>query len=96
MDITSYVDGVKEVHNPSGQAHAPVVWEYFNVRAPYMYIYFHIVVSSYLLVSSFKLYAIRCTAGWLFCTFAQPTVILQVHVATQLHTSGTLQEHGWS
>lgn len=30
IDITSYSNGVRETHNPVGQAHAPVVWDYYN------------------------------------------------------------------
>ncbi|XP_071515626.1 bifunctional lysine-specific demethylase and histidyl-hydroxylase NO66-like isoform X1 [Panulirus ornatus] len=30
IDITSYIDGKRETHNPVGQAHAPVVWDYYN------------------------------------------------------------------
>ncbi|KAG7160252.1 Ribosomal oxygenase 1-like [Homarus americanus] len=30
LDITSYTDGKRETHNPIGQAHAPVVWDYFS------------------------------------------------------------------
>ncbi|XP_068217942.1 ribosomal oxygenase 1 [Palaemon carinicauda] len=30
LDITSYTDGKRETHNPIGQAHPPVVWDYYN------------------------------------------------------------------
>ncbi|XP_042856758.1 ribosomal oxygenase 1-like [Penaeus japonicus] len=30
LDITSYSNGKRETHNPIGQAHAPVVWDYYN------------------------------------------------------------------
>ncbi|KAK4296408.1 hypothetical protein Pmani_031096 [Petrolisthes manimaculis] len=30
LDITSYSNGQRETHNPVGQAHPPVVWDYYN------------------------------------------------------------------
>lgn len=30
VDITSYVDNIRETHNPVGRAHPHVVWDYFN------------------------------------------------------------------
>ncbi|XP_046384147.1 ribosomal oxygenase 1-like [Ischnura elegans] len=30
LDITSYVDGKRETHNPVGRANASVVWDYYN------------------------------------------------------------------
>ncbi|KAK7083514.1 hypothetical protein SK128_014647, partial [Halocaridina rubra] len=30
LDVTSYTNGKRETHNPIGQAHAPVVWDYYN------------------------------------------------------------------
>ena len=32
VDITTYVDGKRETHNPVGRAYAPVVWDYYQVR----------------------------------------------------------------
>lgn len=29
IDITSYIDGVRETHNPSGRARPSVVWDYY-------------------------------------------------------------------
>jgi len=31
LDVTSYRDGKRETHNPTGRAHAPVVWDYYEV-----------------------------------------------------------------
>ena len=33
LDITSYTDGKRETHNPTGRAYAPVVWDFYQVRA---------------------------------------------------------------
>ncbi|XP_045617936.1 ribosomal oxygenase 1 [Procambarus clarkii] len=30
LDITSFSNGKRETHNPIGQAHPPVVWDYYN------------------------------------------------------------------
>ncbi|XP_036363178.1 ribosomal oxygenase 1 isoform X2 [Octopus sinensis] len=30
IDVTTYCDGKRETHNPTGQAHAAVVWDYFQ------------------------------------------------------------------
>jgi len=30
LDVTSYRDGKRETHNPTGRAHAPVVWDYYE------------------------------------------------------------------
>uniref|UniRef100_T1J5W2 Bifunctional lysine-specific demethylase and histidyl-hydroxylase n=1 Tax=Strigamia maritima TaxID=126957 RepID=T1J5W2_STRMM len=30
IDVTSYVDGKRETHNPEGRAHASVVWDYYQ------------------------------------------------------------------
>ncbi|XP_037073395.1 ribosomal oxygenase 1-like [Pollicipes pollicipes] len=30
LDVTSYSEGVRETHNPSGRAHAAVVWDYYR------------------------------------------------------------------
>ncbi|KAA0183313.1 hypothetical protein HAZT_HAZT010924 [Hyalella azteca] len=30
LDVTSYSDGVRQTHNPSGRAYAAVVWDYFS------------------------------------------------------------------
>ena len=31
LDVTSYKDGTRETHNPVGRAHAPVVWDFYEV-----------------------------------------------------------------
>lgn len=31
LDITSFKNDKRETHNPSGRAHAPVVWDFYQV-----------------------------------------------------------------
>ena len=31
VDLTTYVDGVRKTHNPTGRARANTVWEHFKV-----------------------------------------------------------------
>ncbi|CAK9301851.1 unnamed protein product [Gordionus sp. m RMFG-2023] len=30
IDLTTYNDGIKEIHNPIGRAYSPIVWDYYN------------------------------------------------------------------
>jgi len=31
LDVTSYIDGKRETHNPVGRAYKPVVWDHYQV-----------------------------------------------------------------
>lgn len=31
LDVTTFTDGKRETHNPAGRAHAPVVWDFYQV-----------------------------------------------------------------
>ena len=31
LDVTTYMDGTRETHNPPGIAYAPVVWDFYQV-----------------------------------------------------------------
>lgn len=31
IDVVAYVNGKRETYNPPGRAHAPVVWDYYQV-----------------------------------------------------------------
>jgi lysine-specific demethylase/histidyl-hydroxylase NO66 len=33
IDVTTYINGIKEKHNPEGRAYAPLVWDFFQVKA---------------------------------------------------------------
>ena len=35
LDVTSYKNGQRETHNPSGRALAPVVWDFYQVICLY-------------------------------------------------------------
>ena len=32
IDITKYQDGKRETYNPEGQAHASIVWDFYQVN----------------------------------------------------------------
>jgi len=36
IDITSYENGKRQTHNPTGRAHASGVWEFYKVLQPSM------------------------------------------------------------
>ena len=35
VDVTTFSDGKRETHNPAGRAHAPVVWDFYQVNSNY-------------------------------------------------------------
>ena len=49
MDVTQYVDGVRETLNPTGKVFAASAWEFYNVNI------FLIVSNTTISVGSFKL-----------------------------------------
>ena len=75
IDLTSYVDGVRHTHNPTGRATPSIVWEFFKVVV--------IVVVVGLNFSSIF-------SGRIFCPSSQPTNLFQNCLAVKFYSTGVL------